>query len=390
MIGCIEDQYGPGNQVKYRLNNEIEFAGSSGSVHTQEVKFLPVILLSIISLAASAVGGEPRFSASPPTTLGNPAWRARAVLSWFPDGNIGSLKRGEQTVIYAANGPKPVRLTFDQSRRLIAVEPVVIEGSPRHYQYLAGGPIYRDPASHRLLLFYHAEIHRGGSMKDFSSVLGVAIQTDRNGLSFRDAGVIFMPGEERKGAFDVGGAAVVVHGDDFYVYARDLSPGGKVNNLIVLKAPVREVFAAATRGKPAAWRKFYHGEFSEPALGGRSSPLEKGNPSVRWMDVSFNRTLGLYILVAAAPSGRGMALFAAWSRDGISWSKRTRLTDHRGGECFYPSIISSPQRECGSEFHLDYTYSRRGEWNRWNDAQWLRRTVRITNPTDDAAAPAER
>lgn len=355
------------------------------------MKFLPVILLSIISFAAGAVGGEPRFSASPPMTLGDPAWRARVGLSWFPDGNIGSLQRGEQTVIYAANGPKPVRLTFDQSRRLIAVDPVAIEGSPRHYQYLAGGPIYRDPASHRLLLFYHAEIHRGGSMKDFSSVLGLAIQTDRDGLSFRDAGVIFRPGEERKsGAFDVGGAAVVVHGDDFYVYARDLSPGGKVNNLAVLRAPVREVFAAAREGKPAAWQKFYQGAFSEPALGGRSSPLEKGNPPVRWMDVSFNPALSLYILVVAAPADRGTALFAAWSRDGLHWSKRTRITDHRGGECFYPSIISSPQRECGREFLLDYTYSRSGEWNRWSDALWLRRTIRITNPTGDAGAPAER
>lgn len=348
-------------------------------IHDPLVKLCLAVLLLFIWLAHGEALGEPRFEAGPPKTLGDSSWRTRARLSWFPDGNIGALRRNASTLLYAANGPKPVRLTFGKDGHLIAVQPVMIEGTAQGYHYLAGGPIYRDPVSGRVLLFYHAEIHRG-SEKDFSSVLGLAIQVDEEGLRFRDAGVIFRPSAHRKsGAFDAGGAPVVVRGGDFYVYARDLSPGGTVNNLIVLSAPVKEVISAAAKGKPFAWRKFFNGAFSEPTLGGLSSPLEKGNPPVRWMDVSFHPALGLYILVVAAPSGRGTALFASWSRDGLHWVRRVRLTDHQGGECFYPSIISSPQRECGSEFHLDYTYSREGEWDRWSDALWLRRTVRITD-----------
>ncbi len=342
------------------------------------VRFLGCILLAMTWLAVGHAKEEPVIEISAPKTLGGPAWRASVELPWFPDGNIGALKRGSCTFLYAANGPQPVRLTIGKNGLLVAVKPVKIEGITQKYHYLSGGPTYRDSVSGRVLLFYHAEIHRGSS-KDFSSVLGLAIQVDAEGLRFRDAGLIFRTSAECKaGAFDVGGAPVVVRGEEFYVYARDLSAAGHVNNLVVLRAPVKEVVAAAAKGRSADWQKYHDGAFSEPGLGGKSSPLEKGNPPVRWMDVSFQRTLGLYLLVVAAPSGRGMALFISWSRDGIHWSRRVRLTDHQGGECFYPSIISSPLRECGRDFLLDYTYSRKGEWNRWSDAQWLRRIVRIT------------
>ncbi len=347
------------------------------------VKFLACLLLPMIWLVAGHAKGEPVLEVSPPRTLGSPSWRASFGLSWFPDGNIGALKRGSSTFLYAANGPQPARLTIGKDDRLLAVKPVRIEGATQKYHYISGGPIYRDPASGRVLLFYHAEIHRG-SMKDFFSVLGVAIQVDEEGLRFRDAGLIFRPSAERKsGAFDAGGAPVVVRGGDFYVYARDFSTEGHVNNLVVLRAPVKEVLASAAKGKSVVWQKYHNGAFSAPGLGGKSSPLGKWQPSRRGMDVSFHRALGLYLMVVAAPSGRGTALFLSRSRDGIHWSRRVRLTDHKGGECFYPSIISSPQRECGSEFQLDYTYSRKGEWNRWSDALWLRRTVRITDTIQD-------
>lgn len=343
------------------------------------MKLIPVVLLLAICLPWCEARCDLLVQAGQPHAIGDPQWRAEAGLSWFPDGNLGAIRRGGRTLLYGANGPKPVRLTLNKDNRLIKVEPVDIDGVPQRYQYLAGGPVYRDPKSGRLLLFYHAEIHRG-SLKNFYSVLGLAIQTDREGLRFRDIGPIFspnLPEDHSPVAFEACGAPVVMNQGYLYVYARDAAPQGRVNQLIVLRCPVNELVAAAIKGKAVEWRKFYQGRFSEPGLGGRSSPLEKGNPAVRWMDVTFNKALNLFVMIVAAPTHRGTALFAAWSPDGIHWGKRVGLFEHRGGECFYPSIISSPLRETGNEFLLAYTFSRKGGWDRWNDAVWLTRTVKI-------------
>ena len=211
---------------------------------------------------------------------------------------------------------------------------------------MAGGPLFLDPESKRILLFYHAEVYRGDA-KNFYSVLGLSIQTDDAGLIFNDLGPVFsanIPEEKAMYPTEICGAPYILKDGYFYVYARDefLTGEPRQSNLSVARAKVSEVLKNSRKGQRVRWKKYYDGDFSEPANGGRSTPLEEGNPRTRWMDLSYNTEIGKYIMVAATTNAGSeetkAELCVTWSDDGIYWAKRVRLVDE-GGECFYPSII---------------------------------------------------
>jgi hypothetical protein len=70
------------------------------------------------------------------------------------------------------------------------------------------------------------------------------------------------------------------------------------------------------------------------------------------------------------------ALYFTISDDGINWSRRMLISDE-AGELFYPSIMGTGDdpRITGREFYIYYTHSLVGAWNRWGDAQLVRRKI---------------
>jgi len=288
--------------------------------------------------------------------------------------------------MYGANSVRPFRTTGTPEAPFQKVEPVTITTKAGNFAYLSGGPVYHDPASGRLFLFYHAEIHRG-TQENFYAVLGLAIQTDSAGLVFNDLGPIFvpnLPNEQARNAVEICGSPYVIRDGYFYVYAMDqmLNSQRQQSGLSVARAKVRDVVESALKGKSAEWTKYYQGSFREPALGGKSSPLEDGDPATRWMDVSYNSALNRFILVVAANTARDrVGLFIAFSNDGIHWTKRKQLTDEVG-ESFYPSIVggNDDPRQTGKEFYIYYTSSKKGGFERWNDAELVRRKITFTSP----------
>ena len=302
-------------------------------------------------------------------------------LKWFIDGNGGVLARGDEVRLYGANGREPVRVTGTRRNPVQRSDRVSIATDNKEFQYLAGGPLFRDPKSGRIFLFYHAEIHRG-TYKNFYSVLGLSMQTDEQGLIFKDLGSIFtanLPCEQADGIVEVCGSPYVIKDGYFYVYARDAMTEGnpRQSNLSVARAKVAEVVGAGIEGKRAEWTKYYNGAFSEPALGGKSSPLERGNPGTRWMDVSYNAALDRFVMVVAANiCPQNLDLFITSSQDGIHWAERRKLAAENG-EAFYPSIIGflDDPRRTEKEFYVYYTFSPKGGWERWNDAAIVRRKI---------------
>lgn len=212
--------------------------------------------------------------------------------------------------------------------------------------------------------------------------MGLAIQTDEQGLKFKDLGPIFtanVPGGQAEGTVEICGSPYIIKDGYFYVYARDVMADGspRQSNLSVARAEVAAVVSASMEGKSAEWTKYYNGAFSEPAVGGKSSPLERGNPGTRWMDVSYNAALDKFIMVVAANvSSQNVDLFISCSEDGINWSDRRKLVTGKG-EAFYPSIagfLDDPRRT-GKEFYVYYTFSLKGGWERWSDATIVRRKI---------------
>jgi len=353
--------------------------------------------LSLVGPCASAADW-PAFSVGAREVVAARKQLDALGLDCFCDGNLGVVKKENKILLYGANGSKPVRVTGTMTNLLQVVEPVTISTGNAQFSYLSGGPIYRDPQSGRLLLFYHAEIHRG-TEKNFYSILGLAIQADAQGLEFRDLGPFFMANlspDKAQGAVELCGAPYMVRNGDFYVYARDTLAEGspRQSNLSVARARVHDVVQGALTGKSANWKKYYMHGFSEPALGGKSSPLETGNPGTRWMDISYNTALGKYIMaVAASTSSNKVELFMTCSDDGLTWAKRCKLADD-DGESFYPSIVGfgDDSRQSGREFFIYYTFSARGGWERWSDAVIVRRKVTFINParsTSDAGGRSQ-
>jgi hypothetical protein len=77
-------------------------------------------------------------------------------------------------------------------------------------------------------------------------------------------------------------------------------------------------------------------------------------------------------------------LYLVGSEDGVNWGPRVPIALDLG-EQFYPSLVgmgADPART-GQSFYVYYTDSQAGMWNRWNDAQLVRRQI-----TFDPAPPA--
>lgn len=339
----------------------------------------------LVLVAASAFGVDPHDLRVGKKEIAATREQRRALgLPHFMDGNLGIIESEDKIWLYGSNGSRPVRVEGTRDKLFQKVAGVSISTSNKKARYLSGGPVYRDPESGRIFLFYHAEIHNDKRGKKFYSTIGLSIQTDEAGLKFQDLGTIFtanIPNEDAKGAIEVCGAPYVIRDGFFYVYCRDTLSDRrrKQNNLSVVRASVSEVINLGLDGKNAEWKKYYLGAFSEPGDGGKSSALELGNPSTRWMDVTYNRLIKKYIMVVAANTQkRKVDLFLAFSEDCIHWGARRRIT-YENGEVFYPSIVSLGEnsRETGREFYVYYTFSEKGNWDRWEDAVIARRRVTI-------------
>lgn len=339
--------------------------------------------LLLIAASRTFAADAPVFTVGEMEIVATKKQRETLGLNWFIDGNLGVVKHQNQVQLYGANGSKPVRVTGTLQNLLQKVEQVRITSGNKEFRYLSGGPLFRDPQSRRIFLFYHAEIHRG-TEKNFYSVLGLSIQTDEHGLEFMDLGPIFtanVSNEQAQSAVAICGAPYMIKDGCFYLYARDVMAEGspRHSNLSVARAKVAEVVQAGLEGKNAEWKKYYNNHFSEPGLGGRSSPLEEGNPGTRWMDVSYNTAIEKYIMVVAANTGTDkVELFVTWSDDGIAWAERRKLADE-DGESFYPSIVGfeDDPRQSGAEFYVYYTFSAKGGWERWSDAAIARRRITV-------------
>jgi hypothetical protein len=347
--------------------------------------FLGVVLLPAEAVTNLTFGAkEVIYTAAQRNALG---------LNYWPDGNLGVVPDGSGgCYFYAANstGSKRARGSLAAPGGLGTVACSMSGGESLNYK--AGGPVYKDPASGRLLQFYHAEVHPGGDPTKFYSILGMAV-SEASWTSFYDCGrtvqanMSQMQADAATQVVEMCGSPYIVKDGYFWVYYRDTLTNRAGVNLCVARAPVSSVVAAATNHASVSWQKYYNGSFSEPGLGGRSSPLETGNPGVRWMDIKWSSYLQKYVMVVSV-GWPGPDLYLAFSDDGINWSARTRI-ENDPGESFYCSLVGAgadPQ-ELGQSFYVYYTYSAAGDWNRWTDAEIVRRLVAFDGSTNTNLPP---
>jgi len=329
----------------------------------------------------------PEILSSKVETIYDQSRRARLGgrdTTYWPDGNIGFIPVGDKFRLFAANGDRTAIMlgSFDDPGATVEATRLTVEGSNPEFAYLAGGPIYRDPESGMLLMFYHAERHFEKNGAIFHASLGLAASHDE-GKTFQDLGIILennaQPDPNARCCAEMGGATYAIKDGQFYVYFKDRMQDLTDVFLGTATAPIAEVVASAREGKTSPWYKYYYSQ-QEPGLSGRSSPLELGNPPSDWFSVSYNTLLKKFIMVISAHTNdqSSYSLNLITSDNGYEWSPRIVL-HQSDGELFYPSIISpdGDPINTGKEFYIYFVSTPPGEY-RWKQTELQRMTIALT------------
>jgi hypothetical protein len=270
---------------------------------------------------------------------------------FMPDGHVTIFKAGDSYQMYWAGEPSYRSRGADVFHQHGA-QAVLFKGEKGSYDN--GGawlysvfPQIGGKQKSALIGFYHAEDHEfsGDPASHFIAWKSVALATSSdNGKSWEKRGQIISSARAKPEMPQWGG-----NGD--FCVVRD------EKNARWICFYQEHFLCMATShddgARPGTWRKFYNGDFSEPGLGGRNSPIPVlqsvpgGNPSVHW-----NTFLRRWIMVWQQwEHGK---LWISSSRNLTDWTKPKLLLAQDGEKLWYPTIIGESDVVAGENALLCY------------------------------------
>lgn len=301
-------------------------------------------------------------------------------LVYFPDESICVLSKQPLTFLMVAGNVTWLM----QGPSWSAVKPVqkVLEPSADGPDngYAGIGAVHIDRKNKKVYAFYHAEDQKGYQKLEYNGVPNFMAsiclaESTLDGRKFEKRGQVLTTFQEKnpratqpQGVADV---TVSPSHDGQYLYAwytdhsRD---GNRGVQICMARSPI------SGHGKPGTWKKWHKGDFQEPGLGGRETPVlslrESGAdawaPNVVWVPecrryvMVFNATVYADFKQGAKPAG---GIRFAHSSDGIRWSKPTTLVTAMGvpapgKECaIHPTFIVTRASDKFVEGNLLYGYS---------------------------------
>ena len=308
---------------------------------------------------------------------------------FFPDGHMSVQKTGSLYRFTGAGVSGAIASPLDAigtlNNPVSQQEPIAnpIQGLKEDYDYAAGGPIYKDASTGIWIMVYHGEKWPQGDPTRFVPFTNLAKSTD-NGNTWTDLGMILssFPPYDPNCQVDCGGTGAApfilkneVDGQYMYLYHNDTTA-----SFAVSRAKISDIVSEAVQGRAALFTKYYNGSFSQPGLEGLSDPIFGGTSLISaFYDVSYNSSLGKYIIVAPILDAQGFNLYFMESEDGINWVLSQAITSGTP-EHFYVTITDdngNDSRTTGQTFYIYYTYSIIGAWQRWEDAVLARRLITI-------------
>jgi hypothetical protein len=236
------------------------------------------------------------------------------------------------------------------------------------------GPGSVIPFGHDLLMIYHGENHTLGGVHYtngtyYSSILLARSHDD--GLTWKREGAILTgmdpkPSTPKRAANGAGIPSAIVTGGYVYVLYTDWNV--QVPDVsYIARAPL------ASGLKPGSWGKWYRGGFSQPGIGGKSTPvLDRPAPAGKtvWAandDVSYNSYLKQYLDVFSTAIG----VYLATSRDLVHWKDRGVLFPYsdsqnnlRRGQTFYdyPTFLTPGESNDRLTGQTGYLYYAKAPW----------------------------
>jgi hypothetical protein len=245
-------------------------------------------------------------------------------------------------------------------------------GSDFEQDYVGPGSVLTAANGQDLLLIYHAEHDCGPFGTPFTSNIGLARSTD-GGLTWTRQGQIisssYQPPWCTATRLNGAGMPVVILSRDrdyYYMYYMEWLPN-RADQTYLARSPV------SADGAPGSWTKYYHGEFSQPGLGGLADPvIRRPDPEdvtiwAGFASVSYNTALRKYVAVFLTTP----EFYYTASEDGIHWEPARKLgllassiPDQPVGtwRC-YPSLLSLDQPNDGTTTDRGYFYYAHGVQN---------------------------
>lgn len=282
----------------------------------------------------------------------------------LPDGALGLHYMPDIGIGVIDNEPGKLRLVFAAGWDSYLVEGTDIKHLTKAHKILSPTGKETDfdngdtgisqviRAGDRLFAIYHAEDHYGmpknkeNSDPGFYASVGL-VESEDNGQSWIRRGQIiksgkpkeykFYPDHSTRGA-GLPGAVNDSAGRYAYVYYTDMSPDdGHGVQVCMARADLNH-----GPPLPGRWKKYYQGEFSEPGIDGKNTPvlsavaIDEGQalyPHVTWSEYLKKYVMVFNVSVWKEPqAGKPPALsgiYWATSADGIHWSEPVKLlTDY--------------------------------------------------------------
>jgi hypothetical protein len=208
-------------------------------------------------------------------------------LEWFPDGSIAFRRRGGELDVWVAGGVTDtgVRSTFllrgpdfdhltphatENGKALPVFTP---SGAGFDRDYVGPGSVLPAANGSDLLMFYHAEDQ---TCDESNAKVGIGLaRSSDGGVTWERQGQIISGRDPVSGCpvrFTGAGYPSAVYSPDgqyIYLYYMDWWNTNDLgaDEVHVARAPV------ASDGAPGTWLKFHDGGFTEPGLGGGSTPV---------------------------------------------------------------------------------------------------------------------
>lgn len=225
-------------------------------------------------------------------------------------------------------------------------------------QIAGNGSVYFDEKTGKLFFWWQAmqeiskevaerKVKKLGGKNVYAAygTIGLAVSEDM-GRTWKKLGVVLklnLPWDEfiendEIGLGDSFPPVVVRNGDFLYMYYGDYlqPPDYSIWNLAIARLPLNDLHKT-----PQPWKKYYNGEFTEQAFGGKFSDI---NPEgvLEFPAVSFNTYVKQWIMLHVS-YGETCELALRTSKDGIIWSKPKIILEASNptDQLMHPTIIGT-------------------------------------------------